>query len=69
MSAVRVTLVATLLIFSIILEHSNGLEVNVNVAIKPQKGISSHEGDLVVPKTPRKYALTIILLKDGLRSK
>jgi len=38
MLAFRVTLVATLLIFSIILEHSNGLEVDVNVAIKLPKG-------------------------------
>ena len=53
MLAVRVTLVATLLIFSIILEHSNGLEVDVNVAIKPPKG---------------KYAMIIILLKDDLKS-
>ena len=38
MLAVKVSLVASLLVFSIILEHSNGLEVDVNVAIKPPKG-------------------------------
>merc|ERR1712126_233659 len=35
MLAVKVNLVASLLVFSIILEHSNGLKVEVN--IKPQK--------------------------------
>merc|ERR1712133_17629 len=35
MLAVKVSLVASLLVFSIILEHSNGLKLEVN--IKPQK--------------------------------
>jgi len=48
MLAVRVTLVATLLIFSIILDHSNGLEVDVNVAIKPPKEINTILADCPV---------------------